>query len=293
VVQQRLLLTDALELFLLDREAQNLAQKTLKTYRARLAKFVTWCDDQGLATVGDLTTTHIRLYQAHLIKTMADISAKSRMVDVKTFLSFCVDEQMISASPADRVKLPRIVERLPRTLTADEVQRLYKACTSDRDRALFLVALDTGARAEELINMDLTDVNIADGTILIREGKPRRDRTAYISPRTRKTLLRYTKTAKLESGALWLSEKRGSRLTESGISQWAKRLSEQSGVRMTPHMLRKTFVTALLRAGVDTFTLKKLSGHKSLEALKPYIAVADVDAEQAHRRSSPVSELLG
>jgi len=48
----------------------------------------------------------------------------------------------------------------------------------------------------------------------------------------------------------------------------------------------------MLRAGVDVFTLRKLSGHKSLEALKPYVAIADVDAEQAHRRNSPVTALL-
>lgn len=292
MMQQRFCLADALELFLLDREAQNLAEKTLKTYRARLTKFVAWHNDQGLAMVDDLTTTHIRQYQAHLVKTMADISAKSRMIDVKTLLRFCVDEQMISISPADRVKLPRVAERLPRVITAVEAQRLYVACETDRDKALFLVMLDTGARAEEIINMDLSDVNIADGTILIREGKPRRDRVAYVSPRTRKALLRYVKIEKLNDGALWRSEKSGSRLTESGVSQWTKRLSKRSGVKMTPHMIRKTFVTSMLRSGVNVYTLMKLSGHKSLDALKPYVAIADVDAEKAHRRASPVSELL-
>lgn len=293
MAKQRFSLSDALELFLLDREAQNLAVKTLGTYRLRLGRFVAWCAGQSLTDVADLTSTHIRQYQADLVKTLADVTAKNRMVDVKTFLGFCVDERIIEASPADRVKLPKVVERLPQVLTADETRRLHKACETDRERALFLVMLDTGARAEEIVNMDLSDVNIADGTIAIREGKPRRDRMVYIGPQTRKALLRYIKGERRANNPLWLSEKGSGRLTESGLGQIVKRLAERAGVKCTPHKVRKTFITAMLRAGVDVFTLRKLSGHKSLDALKPYVAVADVDAEQAHRRSSPVTLLLG
>lgn len=292
MAKQRFSLSDALDLFLLDREAQNLAGKTLKTYKLRLSRFVAWCADQSLTEVADLTSTHIRLYQAELVKTLADVTAKNRMVDVKTFLRFCIDERIIDTSPAERVKLPRVVERLPQVLSSDEVLRLHQACITDREKALLLVMLDTGARAEEVVNMDVADVSIVDGAISIREGKPRRDRTAYISPQTRKALLRYIKAEKVTAAALWLSEKGGGRLTESGLGQLIKRLSKLSGVKCTPHKIRKTFVTTMLRAGVDVFTLRKLSGHKSLEALKPYVAIADVDAEQAHRRNSPVTVLL-
>ena len=177
----RFTLTDALDLFLLDREAQNLAQKSLTTYRSRLTKFITWCNAHSLTAVADLTPTHIRLYQAELVKTLADITAKNHMVDIKTFLRFCVDERMTTESPADRVKLPKVVERLPQVLTADETRRLYKACETDRDKALFLVLLDTGARCAEMINMDWADVSMDEGTITIRKDKPRRDRIAYIS----------------------------------------------------------------------------------------------------------------
>lgn len=217
MAKQRFSLSDALDLFLLDREAQNLADKTLKTYQLRLSRFVAWCNGQSLTEVADLTSTHIRQYQVELVKTLADVTAKNRMVDVKTFLRFCIDERIIDTSPAERVKLPRVVERLPQVLSSDEVQRLYQACTTDREKALLLVMLDTGARAEEVVNMDVADVSIADGAILIREGKPRRDRTAYTSPQTRKALLRYIKAEKVTAAALWLSEKGGSRLTRIGF----------------------------------------------------------------------------
>lgn len=289
---QRFALADAVDLFFLDREAQNLAPKTIHTYRDRLTSFTRWCNDHGVTLLGDLTSTHIRTYQAQLVKTMADVTAKNRMVDIKTFFKFCVSEHLIAESPADRVKLPRVVERLPKVLTASEVKRMYKAAETDRDKAVFLVMLDTGARCEEMTNMDATDIDIDEGTITIRDGKPRRDRTVYVSPKTRKELLRYTRGENITRGALWRSMHDGARLKEWGISQLIERMADRAGVKCTPHKIRKTFITTMLRDGVDVFTLRKLSGHKSIEALKPYVAIADVDAEQAHRRNSPVAALL-
>ena len=289
---KRFTLTDAFDLFLLDREAQNLAAKSLTTYRARLTRFITWCNDQGITTIDDLSITHVRKYIAEMVRTLKDVTAKNHTVDIKTFLRFCVDESLITESPADRVKLPKVVERLPQVLTADETRRLYKACETDRDKALFLVMLDTGARCEEVANMDRADVDINEGAITIREGKPRRDRTTYISAKTRKELLRYVRAEGINRGPLWRSSVDGGRLRERGISQLIERLADRAEVKCTPHKIRKTFITTMLRAGVDVFTLRKLSGHKSLDALKPYIAIADVDAEKAHRQSSPVASLL-
>ncbi|MCB0111892.1 MAG: tyrosine-type recombinase/integrase [Caldilineaceae bacterium] len=288
--KKRFLLADALDIFLLDREAQNLAPLSLRTYRARLGRFVEWCN--GAEVVG-INATHIRAYQAQLLRDMADVTAKNHMTDIKTFLRFCVDERMIAESPADRVKLPRVAERLPKVLTADQVRKLYATCYTDRDRAMLLAMLDTGARAGEFCQLNYEDVDISTGIVTIREGKPRRDREAYLSARTRKEVLRYIKGEGITQGPLWRAERGGHRLTPAGLGQMLSRLGERNGIHVTPHMLRKTFVTTLLRAGVDVYTLQRLSGHKSLEALRPYISVANADAQAAHRRNSPVQNLLG
>jgi len=152
--------------------------------------------------------------------------------------------------------------------------------------------LDTGARASEFCALDIEDVDMATGVVTIREGKPRRDRETFLSPRTRKELLRYIKGESVTQGALWRTERGRNRLAPTGLGQLLERLGERAGVHVTPHMMRKTFVTTLLRAGVDVYTLQRLSGHKSLEALRPYIAIANTDAQAAHRRNSPVQVLF-
>lgn len=285
-------ITESVSAFLLDREAQNLAEKTLTTYRKRLAKFQTWCNDRSITAVGDLTITNVRLYQVHLVKTMADVSAKNHMVDIKTWLKFCVEQQIVSESPAAKLKLPRVVERLPKVLTPSQVKRLYATCETDRERAALLVLIDTGCRAAEFCNMATGNIDFTAGTITILAGKPRRDRLCYICPKTQAALRAYIHSESIQRGALWRSERGNSRLTESGLAQMLRRLGDRADTHVTPHMMRRTFVTSLLRAGVDVFTLMKLSGHRSTEAMQPYIALADTDAENAHKRHSPVAALF-
>jgi integrase/recombinase XerD len=262
-------LADALAIFLLDREAQNLAPRSIETYRERLGRFV---GHHAGASVVDITVNHIRQYQVELLRTMADVTAKNHMTDIKTFLRFCVAERMIDESPADRVKLPRVADRLPKTLAADQVRQLYIACHTDRDRAILLAMLDTGARASEFCALDIEDIDMGTGIVTIREGKPRRDRETFLSPRTRKEMLRYIKGESVTQGALWRTERGRNRLTPTGLGQLLERLGD--------------------RAGVDVYTLQRLSGHRSLEALRPYVSIANTDAQAAHKRNSPVQVLL-
>jgi site-specific recombinase XerD len=285
-------ITEAISVFILDREAQNLASKTLTTYRKRLTKFMDWCEDRSITTVGDLTMTNVRLYQVHLVKTMADVSAKNHMVDVKTFLKFCVEQQIISESPAAKLKLPRVVERLPKVLTPNQVRRLYTACETDRERAALLVLVDTGCRAAEFCSINTGSIDFNTGTITILAGKPRRDRRCYICSKTQAALRAYIHSENIQRGALWRPERGNGRLTESGLAQMLRRLGDRADVHVTPHMIRKTFVTSLLRTGVDVFTLMKLSGHRDTESLKPYIQLADEDARAAHKQHSPVAALF-
>jgi integrase/recombinase XerD len=285
-----MLLTNALAAFLLDREAQNLAPRTLKTYRRRLGHFADWCNGQGLTTLDAISTTHFRTYQATLTRELADITARNHAVDCKTFFNFCVGEGWLTVSPANRVKLPRVVERLPVILSPGQIRRVYLACESDRERAALLVLLDTGCRASEFCSLNVGSI---DGeTVTIRDGKPRRDRRCFLSERTQRALRLYMRSEGIQRGHLWRSERGNHRLTVSGLAQLLYRIGDRVDVHITPHMIRRTCITTLLRSGVDVFTLMKLSGHRDIESLKPYIMLADEDAQQAHRSNSPVDRIF-
>lgn len=125
----------ALENFLLDRTAQNLASVTLKTYRRRLQRFVDWLSTQSINDMTALTINDYRQYQAALTSELADTTARNHTVDCKVWLSWCANEELIAVSPAAKVRLPKVVERLPSVLSKSQIKRLYNACETDRERA--------------------------------------------------------------------------------------------------------------------------------------------------------------
>lgn len=264
---------------------------TLKTYKRRLQHFVDWLSARNIDELTAITTNDYRQYQASLTSELADTTARNHAVDIKVWLSWCVSEDLLATSPTVKVKLPKVVERLPSVLSKNQVRKLYTACETDRERAVLLFLLDTGCRASEFCSLNVG--NLDGATVTIRDGKPRRDRLCYLSERTQRALRMYMHSASVQRGHLWRSENNGARLTPNGVAQLLERIGSRADVHVTPHKLRRTFVTTLLKAGVDIFTLMKLSGHRDIESLKPYIRLADEDAQGAHKENSPVDKLLG
>ncbi len=281
---------EALRAFLLDCQAKNLSPLTVKTYKRRLVHFTDWCVDQGITDVAAITTNHFRQYQASLTSELADTSARGRCIDCKTFLRWCAKEALIAESPAAGLKLPKVVERLPTILSPSQIKRLYLACESDREKAVLLTLLDTGMRAAEFCNLNVGDLD--EGVVTIRDGKPRRDRLCYLSERTQRALRLYMRTEGVLRGHLWRAETTNGRLTVSGLAQLLNRMGEREDIHVTPHKIRRTTITMLLKSGTDVFTLMKLSGHKDIESLKPYIRLSNEDAQQAHKSNSPVERLF-
>jgi integrase len=173
---------------------------------------------------------------------------------------------------------------------------MIKACergtfTGDRDAAILLCLLDTGARAGEFLVINLEDINQARGNILIKQGKGRKPRTVYIGKRSKRALRRYLKHRGDNSPALWVTHPRygSNRLGYDGLRAILTRRAENAGIN-TPnlHDFRRAFCLSMLRNGTDIFTLAKLMGHTSTAVLQRYLKQTNQDKEQAHRRAGPV-----
>jgi site-specific recombinase XerD len=122
-------------------------------------------------------------------------------------------------------------------------------------------------------------------------GKGDKERIIKISPQTSKAIWRYLleRPDAEPTEPLFLSKKGGS-LTTAGLLRLVKRLGERAGVSNAyPHRFRHTFAVNFLRNGGNTFELQHLLGHSSLEMVRRYVNIAQVDIENAHRRASPVS----
>jgi integrase/recombinase XerD len=178
----------------------------------------------------------------------------------------------------------------------DTVSQMVKACphntfTGDRDAAIFLCLLDTGARASEFLSINLDDINQARGDILIRQGKGHKPRTVYIGKQSKRALRRYLNQRTDDCPALWVTHPRtcSTRLTYSGLTEVLSRRADKAHVEEpSPHDFRRAFALSMLRNGIDIFTLAKLMGHEGISVLQRYLKQTNLDTEEAHRRAGPV-----
>jgi site-specific recombinase XerD len=170
--------------------------------------------------------------------------------------------------------------------------------TGDRDKAMLLCLLDTGARASEFLAMNLEDLNNARGTILIRQGKGSKPREVYLGKKSRAAIRKYLKGRKDKDRALWVTHPRygSGKLSYDGLREVLTRRAASAQVEEpTLHDFRRAFALAMLRNGTDIYTLAKLMGHEGITVLSRYLKQTYQDTEAAHRRAGPVdnSEFLG
>lgn len=286
-----------LEAFLVDRKAQNMARGTLYFYREKLKLFSSYCDAQAVTNIGQVTPDILRRWLLHLQErghNPGGVHAAFRAL--RTFLLWFEAENQPDGwkNPIHRVKAPRVPTEIVEPVELDTVKALLSTCTGGgytalRDRALFLFLLDTGARAAEVCALNLADVELMAGSILIRQGKGRKPRTVYMGQKTRRALRAYLKARNDSTPALWVTDD-GDRLTYWGLNLILTRRAKLAGVKKPGlHDFRRAFALNFLRNNPgEIYSLQKLMGHADLQVLRRYLAQTDDDIQAAHRRGSPV-----
>jgi len=197
-----------------------------------------------------------------------------------------------------KVKAPKVILDPLAPISIEDVRALINTCqrgnfVGERDEAIFLSLLDTGARAQELCNMNIKDIDLNTGAVLIRYGKGGKTRTVFIGRKTRRRMRSYLRLHSNENPALFIS-KDGERLTYGGLRQLLERRAKRAKLGNKPelHGFRRAFALNMLRSGVDIFVLQRLMGHADLQVLRRYLAQNDEDNQLAHMRGSPVDNNL-
>ena len=153
--------------------------------------------------------------------------------------------------------------------------------------------MDTGARAQEFLNLNLEDIELSTGSVLIRQGKGRKPRMVFLGRKTLRAIRAYFRFSRDISPALWVSI-HGERVTYTALRCLLRRRARLAWLENIPthHDFRRAFALVMLRNGVDVFALQKLMGHSALQVLRRYLAQTDLDIQTAHMRGSPVDKSL-
>lgn len=275
--------------FILSRQAANHTPATLEFYRHTAGAFLAWIEAQGITDPADIAPRHVRQYLAGLIdRGLKDTTLHAHARAIKTLLRFWHREGYIP-SPV-LFEMPKLEKKRQPVLSAEQLQDVLKVC-SHREKALILFMVDSGLRRSEVSRLNWDDIDFQSGLVRVRQGKGKKDRSAVIGATARRALLKYRQTQTIRNGAVFLSEKTGSRLGPMGIVMLFNRLSKRTGIRITAHALRRTFTILSLRAGMSPLHLQNLGGWTSLDMVQHYAQMEELDLIQAHRAHSPIDNL--
>lgn len=284
-------LRDAYTDFILSRQAMRVSPSTIEFYKYTVGFFLTWLESQSVATPQEVTARHVRAYLAELIaRELSDWTLNGHARAIRTMLKFWHEEKYMT----DIVKfdMPKVAKKRLPVLTADEVGTILKTCKSARDKAIILLMVDTGLRRSEVISLNWTDIDFTTGLALVKRGKGGKARSVVIGATSRRALLAYRRTLeKVTDTAPLIQAQAGTRFTGTGLLSLFRRIRANTGIHITPHSLRRTFVILSLRSGMDVLHLQALLGHSTLDMVQHYAQMIDEDLLQAHNAYSPVDNL--
>ncbi|MHC4839023.1 MAG: tyrosine recombinase [Planctomycetota bacterium] len=283
------------------REVRQLSAHSLRAYERDLARFRAWLAEAAeLAPtrVEDIAPSHLRLYLAALGEEGLAASSRQRhLSSLRGFLTFLEAQGALPSNPAAALRGPRRPRRLPRHLEEEEVERLLAAPAEDdafghRDRALLEVLYSSGCRVSELVALDEADLDLRRGLVLLR-GKGRKERMGMLGKPAAIALERYLAwkgNLGLDRGPLFLNRD-GGRLSDRSVRRVLDRCLQRAGIHRacSPHTLRHSFATHLLRRGADLRTVQELLGHASLGSTQIYTHVSLEGLRELYKQAHPLA----
>jgi site-specific recombinase XerD len=288
----------ALESFDSDLSARSVAERTRRAYSADLGRLAAWADARGL-TPERVGHRELRRHAAELSGAGASKATVARkLAAIRSFYGALLRSGAVAANPADLVATPKRDGKLPRVLSAADVEGLLdripaRTALELRDRAMLELTYSCGLRAQEVVDLDLSSPDF-EGERLRVEGKGSKTRLVPIGEPAQRALRRYLERGRAalvgarDEPALLVS-KSGRRLHPSDLrrrlERWVKEAALAGGV--SPHTLRHSFATHLLEGGADLRAIQELLGHSSLSTTQVYTRVEPGWMRTQYARSHP------
>ncbi len=195
-------------------------------------------------------------------------------------------------TPPRNLTAPKRGRKVPVFLTDTETKRMIEiASRRNRENAIIQMFVYTGIRISELCSLNVEDVDLEERVVLVRSGKGDKDRMVIMSSSCADAVRRYISTrpdAKDGTHALFLS-RNGRRLEPTSVQRMVKRIATDAGIEkhVTPHVLRHTFATRILRNGGDIRFIQKLLGHASLSTTEIYTHIDDRMLKEMYSKFMP------
>lgn len=271
---------------------RNYSPNTIDAYRHDLHLLLNHLSGQGLTPI-DVKLDDLQRFAAWIHERGIGPKSQARILSgVRTFYHYLVVDGYLEVDPTELLESPHLPKHLPEYLTTEEVDRLEAAidltsAEGHRNRAIIEVFFSCGLRVSELVELKLSNLFLNERFMRV-VGKGGKERLVPISQRAVGELelwfddRRQMRIKPGEDDYVFLN-RRGHHLTRTMILIMVKRLGEAAGIKKTlsPHTLRHSFATALLRGGADLRVIQVLLGHADIATTEIYTHMDDESLRQA------------
>lgn len=274
---------------------------TTAAYHNDLQQFARYQGEHAPAAgVEQITRSDILDYLLHLReKGYADATVARKVASLKSFFHFLVGEGLIQRDPTENLESPQVRKSLPRYLEFGQIEALLAhpdtlaTPEARRDKAMLELLYATGMRVTELINLNLDDIDLDAGFVRCM-GKGSRERMIPVYPAALEAVRHYLQVGRPRlvrnpaETSLFVNH-RGVRLTRQGFWLILKTHGEGAGISasITPHTLRHSVATHLLRNGMPLRAVQEILGHASISTTEIYTHLADEHVREVFERAHP------
>jgi integrase/recombinase XerD len=289
--------------------AHGYSPRTVENRQRMLAHLVVWLDERGVTRPVDVTRPMLERYQRWLFHyrkrdgtPLTFRSQSQRLLPVRAFFKWAARQHHLVHNPASELELPKVEKRLPRpALTAAEAEQVLaqpdlSTVAGVRDRAMLEVLYSTGIRRIELAGLAVFDIDHDRHTLLVRQGKGRKDRLIPIGERALAWIDRYHHEARPrwarepDNGVLFLTSN-GDPFSLDRLTQLARHYVQASGVNKQGacHLFRHTLATLMLEGGADLRYVQQMLGHADISTTQIYTHVSIRHLQAIHTATHPAA----
>ena len=289
-MNHQITLSQAIEGFLLSCRSRRLSEHTVSSYRSALKHFSNFVS--GNTDITEINHLHVVEFLSR--QPVSNKTLYNYHISISAFYTWAVREELVDQHIMKRV--PRANPEKPDIIpyTKKDVVAMLQASRSQRDplryRAIILLLLDTGIRADELCNLLIHQTDLKNQRINVW-GKGAKQRVIPLSSNACQAIWKYlTQRPEANMGETTFVTYENKKMNRRRLLDAIQRIGNRAGVvDVTIHRFRHTFAITYLRNGGDVYTLQRILGHTTLNMVKRYLAIAEADVEKAHKKASPVA----
>jgi integrase/recombinase XerD len=286
---------------------RNYSPWTVERLHSQLRDFIVWGEGQSVTRPQHIDRPKLEAYQRYLAayrqksgKPLCADNHHLRFSAIRFWLRWMVKQGRLLYNPATDLDLPRKEKRLPKAiLSASEMERVLAAPDVRmplglRDRAILETFYSTGMRRAELAGLKVWNIDTERGTVMIRQGKGKKDRLIPIGDRALLWIARYRDRVRpglvvgRDEGILFLGLM-GEAVDLGDLTDLVAEYVKQAHIKKpgSCHLLRHTMATLMLENGADTRLIQEMLGHASLDTTQIYTQMSIRNLKKVHTAAHP------